>query len=102
MHADKKPNPKPTARPSGVSFSSGPCAKRPGWSPDVLRAALVGRSHRSRAAVAQLKRAIDETKRILELPADYRVAIVPGSDTGAFEMALWTMLGARAVDVLAW
>jgi phosphoserine aminotransferase len=68
----------------------------------VLRAALVGRSHRSPAAVARLKRAIDETKRILELPSDYRVAIVPGSDTGAFEMALWTMLGARGVDVLAW
>jgi phosphoserine aminotransferase len=102
MHADKKANPKPIARPGRASFSSGPCAKRPGWSPDVLRAALVGRSHRSPAAVAQLKRAIDETKRVLELPADYRVAIVPGSDTGAFEMALWTMLGARGVDVLAW
>ena len=87
---------------SNPNFSCGPCAKRPGWTPDALRSALLGRSHRAPEATARLKRAIDETKRLLELPADYRVAIVPGSDTGAFEMALWTMLGARGVDVLAW
>lgn len=93
---------KPELRPANPNFSSGPCAKRPGWSPDALSGALTGRSHRSPAAQAQLKAAIDETRRLLELPAEYRVAIVPGSDTGAFEMALWTMLGARGVDVLAW
>src|SRR5450631_1247564 len=101
QHTNPK-NPKPGARPSRPNFSSGPCAKRPGWSPEALRSALLGRSHRAPVAVARLKRAIDETKRILQLPAGYRVAIVPGSDTGAFEMALWTMLGVRGVDVLAW
>ena len=95
-------HPKPGTRPKNPNFSCGPCAKRPGWTTDVLRGAPLGRSHRAPEARARLKRAIDETKRILELPADYRVAIVPGSDTGAFEMALWTMLGARGVDVLAW
>jgi len=93
---------RPKDRPSNPSFSCGPCVKRPGWTPEVLRSALVGRSHRAPEAKARLKPAIDETKRLLELPADYRVAIVPGSDTGAFEMALWSMLGARGVDVLAW
>ncbi len=93
---------KPQQRPACPNFSSGPCAKRPGWTPDVLRTALVGRSHRSAAGKAQLKRAIDETHALLQLPPDYRLAIVPGSDTGAFEMALWSMLGARGVDVLAW
>lgn len=93
---------KPNARPRNPNFSSGPCAKRPGWTPDALRAALVGRSHRAPVAKARLKLAIDTTKTLLELPADYRVGIVPGSDTGAFEMALWTMLGERGVDVLAW
>jgi len=83
-------------------FSSGPCAKRPGWTPDVLSSALLGRSHRSAAGIARLKHAIDATRDLLELPVDYRVAIVPGSDTGAFEMALWNMLGARGIDVLAW
>jgi phosphoserine aminotransferase len=95
-------HPKPGTRPKNPNFSCGPCAKRPGWTTDVLRGAPLGRSHRAPEARARLKRAIDATKRILELPADYRVAIVPGSDTGAFEMALWTMLGARGVDVLAW
>jgi phosphoserine aminotransferase len=95
-------NPKPSERPRNPNFCSGPCAKRPGWTPDVLRSALLGRSHRAPAALARLKLAIDKTKQLLQLPADYRVAIVPGSDTGAFEMALWTMLGARGVDVLAW
>jgi phosphoserine aminotransferase len=93
---------KPAQRPGSPNFSCGPCAKRPGWTPDVLRAALLGRSHRSAAGEARLKLAIDRTHALLELPADYRLAIVPGSDTGAFEMALWSMLGARGVDVLAW
>jgi len=93
---------KPANRPANPNFSSGPCAKRPGWTPDALRSALVGRSHRSTAGKARLKRAIDETHALLGLPHDYRVAIVPGSDTGAFEMALWNFLGARGVDVLAW
>ncbi len=93
---------KPSRRPKRPYFSSGPCAKRPGWTPDVLGPALLGRSHRSAAGKERLKLAIDLTHRLLELPADYRVAIVPGSDTGAFEMALWSMLGARGVDVLAW
>jgi phosphoserine aminotransferase len=94
--------PKPNERPLNPNFSCGPCAKRPGWTPEALRDALVGRSHRAPEATARLKRAIDKTKALLELPADYRVAIVPGSDTGAFEMALWSMLGARGADVLAW
>ena len=95
-------HPKPNARPQNPNFSCGPCAKRPGWTPDVLKTALLGRSHRAPEAKARLKLAIDKTKKILELPAGHRVAIVPGSDTGGFEMALWTMLGARGVDVLAW
>ena len=94
--------PKPLERPRNPSFASGPCAKRPGWTTVALRSALVGRSHRSPEGKARLALAIAKTKELLELPAGYRVAIVPGSDTGAFEMALWTMLGARGVDVLAW
>ena len=93
---------KPTQRPAIPNFSSGPCAKRPGWTPQVLSSALLGRSHRSPAGIERLRLAIDKTKALLELPADYRLAIVPGSDTGAFEMALWSMLGERGVDVLAW
>jgi len=93
---------KPATRPANPNFSSGPCAKRPGWTPHVLHSALLGRSHRSPAGKARLKRAIDETHALLQLPHDYRVAIVPGSDTGAFEMALWNLLGTRGVDVLAW
>ncbi|TCT13373.1 phosphoserine aminotransferase [Tepidamorphus gemmatus] len=93
---------KPAARPVTPHFSSGPCAKRPGWSPDVLAAALVGRSHRSKPSKARLQAAIDLTREILEVPADYRIGIVPASDTGAVEMALWSMLGARGVDMLAW
>ncbi len=95
-------NPKPKERPRNPNFSCGPCAKRPGWTPDALKSALVGRAHRAPEARARLKLAIDKTAELLELPEGYRVAIVPGSDTGAFEMALWTMLGARGVDVLAW
>ena len=97
-----KPDLKPKQRPLNQNFSSGPCAKRPGWTPNVLKSAVVGRVHRARESKERLKLALEKTRQILELPADYRVAIVPGSDTGAFEMALWSMLGARGVDVLAW
>jgi phosphoserine aminotransferase len=93
---------KPAVRPANPRFSTGPTAKRPGWSPEILKSALVGRAHRSKAGKARLKRAIDETRRILEVPASHRIAIVPASDTGAMEMALWSLLGARGVDVLAW
>ena len=92
----------PTARPSAPFFSSGPCAKRPGWSPDVLAGALTGRSHRAGPAKKQIADVIARSKQILGLPDDWRLAVVPGSDTGAFELALWTLLGARGVDVLAW
>jgi phosphoserine aminotransferase len=93
---------KPALRPANPRFSTGPTAKRPGWSPEKLSNALVGRSHRAKPAKARLQRAIDETRRLLQVPADYRIAIVPGSDTGAMEMSLWSLLGARGVDVLAW
>ncbi|HEX6830445.1 MAG TPA: phosphoserine aminotransferase, partial [Methyloceanibacter sp.] len=93
---------RPATRPQNPLFSSGPCAKRPGWSLDNLKNALLGRSHRSAAGKARLKLAIDRTRALLELPDDYLVAIVPGSDTGAVEMALWSLLGPRGVDVLAW
>ena len=83
-------------------FSSGPCAKRPGWSLQALTDAVLGRSHRSKIGKAKLKRAIDLTREILEVPADYRIGIVPASDTGAVEMALWSLLGARPVTMLAW
>jgi phosphoserine aminotransferase len=92
----------PGVRPLIPHFSSGPCAKRPGWNLQALTDALLGRSHRSKVGKAKLKRAIDLTREILEIPADYRVGIVPGSDTGAVEMALWSLLGARPVSVLAW
>jgi phosphoserine aminotransferase len=92
----------PDRRPANPNFSSGPCSKRPGWSLDALSGAFLGRSHRAGEGKARLKRAIDETARILGLPNDHRCGIVPGSDTGAFEMAMWTMLGERGVDVLAW
>ena len=93
---------KPSRRPLNPDFSSGPCAKRPGWKPDSLAGALVGRSHRSKPGKAKLGEVIDLTRSILGIPDDYRIGIVPGSDTGAVEMALWSMLGARGVDVLAW
>ncbi|HXW28026.1 MAG TPA: phosphoserine transaminase [Xanthobacteraceae bacterium] len=92
----------PGVRPLIPHFSSGPCAKRPGWNLQGLTDALLGRSHRSKVSKAKLKRAIDLTREILEIPADYRLGIVPGSDTGAVEMALWSLLGARPVTVLAW
>src|SRR5271165_6744989 len=93
---------KPVVRPKGVHFSSGPCAKRPGYSLENLKAAVLGRSHRSKPAKAKLKLAIDETRAVLGVPGNYLIGIVPASDTGAFEMAMWSMLGARGVDVLVW
>jgi len=93
---------KPITAPARPEFSSGPCAKRPGWSVDALNDALTGRSHRSKPGKAKLKYAIDKTREVLGVPADYRIGIVPGSDTGAVEMALWSLLGARGVDMLAW
>jgi phosphoserine aminotransferase len=92
----------PTARPLVPHFSSGPCAKRPGWSLQALTDAVLGRSHRSKIGKAKLKRAIDLTREILQVPAGYRIGIVPASDTGALEMALWSLLGPRPVTVLAW
>src|SRR5580693_1599745 len=92
----------PSVRPLVPHFSSGPCAKRPGWSLQALTDAVLARSHRSKIGKAKLKRAIDLTREILAVPADYRIGIVPASDTGAVEMALWSMLGARPVTVLAW
>jgi phosphoserine aminotransferase len=92
----------PGVRPVTPHFSSGPCAKRPGWSLQALTDAVLGRSHRSKLGKAKLKRAIDLTREVLEIPADYRIGIVPASDTGAVEMALWSMLGARPVTMLAW
>jgi phosphoserine aminotransferase len=93
---------KPTRRPANPCFSSGPCAKRPGWSPAALSAALVGRSHRSAPGLAQCVEIIERSRALLQIPADYKVAIVPASDTGAVEMALWSLLGARGVDLLSW
>ena len=93
---------KPAARPKSAHFSSGPCAKRPGWTPEILKNALVGRSHRSKEGKQRLVEVIEQHRRILGIPADYRIGIVPASDTGAVEMALWSLLGERGVDVLAW
>jgi phosphoserine aminotransferase len=92
----------PAVRPTVPHFSSGPCAKRPGWSPQNLSGAVLGRSHRSKAGKAKLKRAIDLTREVLAVPADYRIGIVPASDTGAVEMALWSLLGPRPVTLIAW
>ena len=93
---------RPAVRPARPFFSSGPCAKRPGWTPETLAGALIGRSHRSKDGKAKLKDAIDKTREILRIPLDYRIGIVPASDTGAVEMALWSLLGPRPVDVFAW
>ena len=92
----------PDLRPVNIRFSSGPCSKRPGWSLDALSDAALGRSHRAKVGKSKLKQAIDLTREILEVPADYRIGIVPASDTGAVEMALWSLLGARGVDMVAW
>ena len=97
-----KPFPKPKEKPANPRFSSGPTSKRPGWSLAAIETESLGRSHRAKQPKARLKKVIDESKRILGIPEDYLVAIVPASDTGAFEMAMWTMLGARGVDVLSW
>ena len=93
---------KPVVRPHVPHFSSGPCAKRPGWTPQNLKDAALGRSHRAKVGKAKLKLAIDLTREILEVPKDYRIGIVPASDTGAVEMALWSLLGERKVTMLAW
>jgi phosphoserine aminotransferase len=93
---------KPAVRPACPHFSSGPCAKRPGWSLEALAPACLGRSHRSKAGKARLAEVIERSRRILAMPADWRLGIVPASDTGAVEMALWSLLGARGVDLLAW
>ncbi|MDC7789902.1 phosphoserine transaminase [Rhodoplanes sp. TEM] len=92
----------PAARPRVPNFSSGPCAKRPGWSLQNLADAPLGRSHRAKIGKAKLERAIELTRTVLKVPADYRIGIVPASDTGAVEMALWSLLGARPVTMLAW
>jgi phosphoserine aminotransferase len=92
----------PSVRPVVPHFSSGPCAKRPGWSLQNLAGALLGRSHRSKPGRVKLKRAIDLTREVLQIPADYRIGIVPASDTGAIEMALWSLLGPQPVTMLAW
>jgi phosphoserine aminotransferase len=93
---------KPAVKPQCPNFSSGPCAKRPGWSLDVLKGAFVGRSHRATGGKAKLNEVIEMHRKTLGIPADYLVAIVPASDTGAIEMAMWSMLGERGVDVLVW
>ena len=93
--------PKPAMRPARPEFSSGPCAKRPGWSPQNLQNAVLGRSHRSKPGKARLKEAIDLTRAVLQIPDDYLVGIVPGSDTGAVEMAMWSMLGPKPIQLLA-
>jgi phosphoserine aminotransferase len=93
---------KPGVRPVTPHFSSGPCAKRPGWSLQALTDAVLGRSHRSKIGKAKLKRAIELTREVLQVPANYRIGIVPASDTGAVEMALWSLLGGRPVTMLAW
>ncbi|MDP4744629.1 MAG: phosphoserine transaminase [Porticoccaceae bacterium] len=93
---------KPIKKPNNPNFSSGPCSKRPGYDPSRLDLSTLGRSHRSSVGKTALQAACEETKRLLHVPDDYRVGIVPASDTGAFEMAMWSMLGARGVDVFAW
>ena len=96
------PIPMPAMRPANPRFSSGPCTKRPGWSPEALNDALLGRSHRSKEGKAKLAEAIRLTREVLEVPESHRIGIVPASDTGAVEMALWSLLGERGVDMLAW
>jgi phosphoserine aminotransferase len=93
---------KPASRPVVPHFSSGPCAKRPGWNPQNLKDAALGRSHRAKVGKAKLKQAIELTRELLQVPADYKIGIVPASDTGAVEMALWSLLGARPVTTIAW
>ena len=92
----------PNNKPTNPNFSSGPCAKRPGWKIENLKNANIGRSHRSGEAKSKLKYVIDKSKALLNLPSEYVVGIMPGSDTGALESALWSLLGERGVDILAW
>ena len=92
---------KPAMRPARPEFSSGPCAKRPGWTPENLQNAVLGRSHRSKLGKTRLQEAIDRTRQVLEVPDDFLIGIVPGSDTGAVEMAMWSMLGPKPVQLLA-
>ena len=94
--------PKPGLRPANPNFSSGPCAKRPGWSPAALKDAALGRSHRAKIGKSKLAQAIDLTRDVLRVPDGYRIGIVPASDTGAVEMAMWSLLGPRGVDMVAW
>jgi len=94
--------PRPETRPANPQFSSGPCTKRPGWSLEALGRALVGRSHRAKDAKTRIKAVIDKSREILRIPPDYRIGIMPGSNTGAFEAAMWSLLGARGTDILAW
>jgi phosphoserine aminotransferase len=93
---------RPAAKPAVANFSSGPCAKRPGWSLKALADTPLGRSHRAKVGKTKLKQAIELTREVLGVPADYKIGIVPASDTGAFEMAMWSLLGARGVDLVAW
>src|ERR1700742_3647822 len=93
---------RPAVRPARPFFSSGPCAKRPGWTPEALSGALLGRSHRSKPGKAKLKDAIERTRAVLGIPANYKIGIVPASDTGAVEMAMWSMLGPMEIDIFAW
>lgn len=93
---------KPTIKPNNPMFSSGPCAKRPGWTPDALKDALLARSHRAAPGKKKLQAVIEGHRKLLGIPADYKIGIVPASDTGAVEMALWSLLGERGVDLLAW
>ena len=93
---------KPSQTPNNPCFSSGPCAKRPGWSLDALKGAAVGRSHRAKIGKQKLAEVIDRSKKVLGMPADFVLGIVPASDTGAIEMAMWSMLGERGVDVVSW
>jgi phosphoserine aminotransferase len=93
---------RPALKPENPNFSSGPCAKRPGWSLAALEGAFLGRSHRAKGGKAKLAEVIERSRRVLGLPDDWRLGIVPASDTGAVEMAMWSMLGARGVDMLAW
>jgi phosphoserine aminotransferase len=93
---------KPATRPNCANFSSGPCAKRPGWTLEALKSAALGRSHRSKLGKAKLADVIERTRKVLAIPADYRIGIVPASDTGAVEMAMWSLLGPRPVDLLSW
>ncbi len=95
-------NTTPGVRPANPHFSSGPCAKRPGWNLQALKGAFLGRSHRAKGGKAKLKQAIELTREVLEVPADYLIGIVPASDTGAMEMAMWSLLGARGVTMIAW